>query len=164
MQLALMIGQGRAVRNLLAARAWPVRLIISGAPVGETLELGPPREPVSRADAPPTPAAGPRIKLEQMRTEASLLPRSDARADGSHYLHGSASVEWPISELWSARLAARADGYVQTGDADFERAELDYGESFVRYRGPDRRVTLGAQTVLWGQVDEIPPTDRLNVK
>jgi hypothetical protein len=52
---------------------------------------------------------------------------------------------------------------LQTGDDDFTEVELDYGESFVRYRDPDRRVTLGAQTVLWGQVDELPPTDQLSV-
>jgi hypothetical protein len=105
-----------------------------------------------------------RISVDKLLAEAGFLPRSGARADGSHYLHGSVSVEWPIAERWSARLAGRADGYIQTGDDDYTEVDLDYGDSFVRYRDPDRRVTVGAQTVLWGQVDELPPTDKLSVQ
>ena len=143
-------------------------LIILGSRSGENdpvLEFGtrlPPRPPSAAVDE--VGAAMPVIRVEQLRAEVGVLPRGDARARGSHHLHSTVAAEWPMNQAWSARLAARADGYIQTGGDSFEEAELDYGESFVRYRGPDRRVTLGAQTVLWGQVDEIPPTNRLNVQ
>jgi hypothetical protein len=115
--------------------------------------------------AEPAQANGPaRVGFDELRAEAGVLPKDSARADGSHYLHASVLAEWPVNERWSARLATRLDGYVQTGDEDFSRAELDYGESYVRYRARQRRVTLGAQKVLWGRMDEHSPTDRLSVQ
>jgi len=137
----------------------------------DVLEFGPPTAPPTTAVPLPAPepavpewADRPRLGIERLRAEAGGLTRSGARADGSHYLHGTVAAEWPINAQWSARLAARVDSYIQTGDTDFERTEADYGESFLRYRDPSRRVTLGAQTVVWGRVDELPPTDRLSVQ
>jgi hypothetical protein len=60
-------------------------------------------------------------------------------------------------------LAARVDGYSQSGKPSWDEATVDYGDSYVRYRGENLRVTLGAQTVIWGRIDEIPPTDRMSV-
>jgi hypothetical protein len=94
---------------------------------GGVLELGR-RPPPPSIPAPETDREG-RIGFDQLRAEAGLLPRSGARADGSHYLHGSVSAEWPIAERWSARLAGRVDGYIQTGDDDYTEVDLDYGDS-----------------------------------
>jgi hypothetical protein len=131
---------------------------------GGVLVLGARQDPVPAFSVPARSERDARKGLDQLRAEAGVLPDSDARADGSHYLHASVMAEWPINERWSGRLAARLDGYAQTGETDFERAELDYGESYVRFRASRRRVTLGTQTVLWGRVDEHAPTDRLSVQ
>jgi hypothetical protein len=128
---------------------------------GGVLELGT-RPPPPSVTAPEADSAA-RIGFDQLRAEAGFLPQSGARADGSHYLHGRVSVEWPVAERWSARLAGRVDGYLQTGDDDYTEVDLDYGESYLRYRDPGRSVTVGAQTVLWGRVDELRPTDQLSV-
>jgi hypothetical protein len=145
----------------------PGAITVRRPPVDDTagvLELGVRPDPVP-VFAEPAQANGPvRVGFDELRAEAGVLRRDSARADGSHYLHAGVRAEWPINERWSARLAARLDGYVQTGDEDFSHAELDYGESYVRYRARQRRVTLGAQKVLWGRMDEHAPTDRLSVQ
>jgi hypothetical protein len=107
---------------------------------------------------------GLRYGIDQLRAEAGYLPRSSARADGTHYLHASVMAEWPVAEGWNARLAARVDSYLQTGEGDYERTMADYGDSYIRYRASQRRVTLGTQTVLWGRMDDHAPTDRLSVQ
>jgi hypothetical protein len=38
----------------------------------------------------------------------------------------------------------------------------DYGDTYVRYRSGDTRLTLGAQTIIWGRADEIPLADRVS--
>ena len=38
----------------------------------------------------------------------------------------------------------------------------DYTDTYVRYRSGDTRLTLGAQTIIWGRVDEIPLADRVS--
>ncbi|MEJ2344258.1 MAG: SPOR domain-containing protein [Gammaproteobacteria bacterium] len=105
-----------------------------------------------------------RIGIDQVRLEAGALTRSSQPVDGSDYLFGSFSARWRPSERWEYRLAGRVDGYVQTGTPDYSKAKLDYGDSYVRYRGENVRVTVGTQTVIWGRVDEIPPEDRLSVQ
>ncbi|WP_175628227.1 SPOR domain-containing protein [Thioalkalivibrio denitrificans] len=134
-------------------------------PPGEgVLVLGERRDPVAAFATPAQPDRTARIGLDEVRAEAGVLTDDSARADGSHYLHAGIVAEWPFNDRWSGRLAARVDSYIQTGDDDFTRTILDYGESFVRYRAPQRRVTLGAQTVLWGRMDDHAPTDRLSVQ
>jgi len=101
--------------------------------------------------------------LDKVQLETGGLYKSGQNVDSSNYLHAAFSLDWRPNARWEARLAGRADGYYQAGDPDFNRTQLDYGESFVRYRGENNRFTFGTQTILWGRVDEIPPTDRLSV-
>ncbi len=87
---------------------------------------------------------------------------SRSAADTSNYGHLAFSAEWQPAPAWETRLSGRIDGYRQTGDSDFDEVELDYGDSFVRYRGDGFRVTAGAQKIIWGRIDELPPTDRMS--
>ncbi|WP_208321235.1 DUF1302 family protein [Thiohalophilus thiocyanatoxydans] len=129
------------------------------------LMIGSQPEPVPEApEQDPGAANMPRLVVDPIWIEAGALVDDEARAAGSHYLHSTLAMEWLYSDNWEARLGGRVDGYMQRGDADFEKSELDYAESYLRYRNADRTVTLGAQTVLWGRVDELPPTDRLSVQ
>jgi hypothetical protein len=109
-------------------------------------------------------ALGFRAKVDDLWLEAGQLTRSSQGVDGSHYLHGAASARWRPNEHWEYRMAGRVDGCLQTGTPDCSEAKLDYGDTYVRYRSDRLRVTAGAQTVIWGRVDEIPPTDRLSVQ
>ena len=38
----------------------------------------------------------------------------------------------------------------------------DYSDTYVRYRSGNTRLTLGAQTIIWGRADEIPLADRVS--
>ncbi len=112
----------------------------------------------------PEKAGGFRIGLDKAQLEAAALTKTSEPVDGVHYGHAAVSASWDSGEAWELRLAGRVDGYSQTGDPSWDEATFDYGESYIRYRGESTRVTLGAQTVIWGRIDEIPPSDRLSVQ
>lgn len=55
------------------------------------------------------------------------------------------------------------DGMVQDGgSSDHQELLADYGDTYVRYRNAGTRLTLGAQTIVWGRVDAIPLIDRVS--
>lgn len=103
------------------------------------------------------------IGLDELRLEAGGLTENDQDVEGSHYAHASASMRWRPSSAWEFRAGARIDGYSQTGSPEFDDGDADYTDTYVRYRGERFRFTAGAQTVIWGRVDELPPNDRLGV-
>lgn len=158
-----------------------------GAPAndGDTLQLG--NSPESSTDSAPAlqlgaPAAQPApsaptlalpddqsevsFSVPWVRAEAGWLPASGSRADFSGYLSGALRAIYRPKDLqaWSLQGTVRADSYPQFGRFDDGSTKIDYGESFVRYDGQRTRVTLGALKVLWGRVDEIPPTDQMSVQ
>jgi hypothetical protein len=102
------------------------------------------------------------IGLDKARLEYGNLYKSDATADSSNYGHLAFSADWQKNPTWEMQLSGRLDWYHQTGDPDFNETELDYGESFVRFRGDNFRLTAGTQTIIWGRIDEVPPTDRMS--
>jgi len=138
-------------------------IVIEPAPA-ETIELVPEEEPGTIMIEEAAPAAqevasgeaaeeyGPAspwsARADKLRLEAAPLVSSSDDVDVFGYGSAELSLGWDAGGTWEARLAGRADGYVQTGDPDFEEADLDYGESFVRYRGDKLNVTLGTQTVI----------------
>ena len=87
----------------------------------------------------------------------------DAEADTYSTLRASAYVLWQPSRNWELRAGARLDGMTQDGgSADHREMLADYGDTYVRYRNGDTRLTLGAQTIIWGRADEIPLADRVS--
>ena len=102
------------------------------------------------------------IGLDQLRLEYGNLYKSDATADTSNYGHLAISANWKPSSRWETQLSGRLDWYHQTGDPEVDEKALDYGESFVRFRGDSYRLTAGTQKVIWGRIDEVPPTDRMS--
>lgn len=129
----------------------------------ESIIFGEPPERPAEAPVPTEPTWKDRLFLDPLRVELGF-PVATGAVSGAHTLQGRAGTQLPLGENWEARLEGRFDTALQTGDRDFERTRLDYGETYVRYRATDRRVTLGTQQVTWGRVDELPPTDRLSVQ
>ena len=102
------------------------------------------------------------LKLDELWAEYGVLTRSASSANGLSYLHGQATALWTPSRRWDLQASVRVDGYSQHGDRDWDHANLDYDETFVRYRSDNFRLTAGAQKIVWGRIDEFPPTDRLS--
>ena len=100
--------------------------------------------------------------LDEARLEYGSLYKSDTTVDTSNYGHLVASAKWQPNPRWETQLSPRGDWYYQTGDPDVNEVKWDYGESFVRFRGDNYRVTAGTQKVIWGRIDELPPTDRIS--
>jgi hypothetical protein len=110
----------------------------------------------------PDPALSIQYGLETARVEIGLLEDDADPVDSANYAHASGYLETDLAPGWELRLGARVDGYAQTGNPDYRDLELDYDDSYLRYRGNGYRLTAGAQTVIWGRIDELPPTDRLS--
>ena len=151
-----------------AGEADEVILEEDGAVIEEVFPGG---EPVDYEDDAQLADAGrePRAKsglsagIDEAWAEAGYVTDPNAAANTSDYLHVAFSARWDSGGTWEARLAGRVDGYYQSGSQSPGRTQLDYGESFIRYRGGDFRITAGTQTIIWGRIDELPPTDRLSV-
>lgn len=101
--------------------------------------------------------------LDSIHLEGGWLTDSGNPANSSNYLRTDIHARMDLAPDWEAYASARVHAWHQGGDPDFRRGELDYGDTWLRHRGERHRLTVGAQTVLWGRVDEIPPTDRLSV-
>lgn len=138
-------------------------------------DLPPPRRAtVLPADDLPPPAARPRsvparafrptveFGVDDLLLEGGWLPDA-VEADNYSTLRTKAYVKWVPARNWELRAGARVDGMVQEGGlADHDEVLADYTDTYVRYRRGDTRLTLGAQTVVWGRVDEVPLADRVS--
>jgi len=104
------------------------------------------------------------LDLDELWAEFGYLPDSNAYASSQSYLHGQVTARWRPSSRWELQASARLDAFSQSGGADWDHLSLDYGETFVQYRADSYRITGGMQKILWGRIDEFPPTDRVSTQ
>jgi hypothetical protein len=84
-------------------------------------------------------------------------------ADASATLRASPYVLWRPQRDWEFRAGLRVDGWLERGGpAALDDWRADFGETYARWRSGDTRLTFGAQTIVWGRVDEIAPSDRVS--
>lgn len=131
------------------------------APAAVADDLPPPRasarRPVARGFQPSV-----KYGVDDLLLEAGALPDAP-EADAYSTLRASAYVLWQPSRNWEFRAGARVDALDQSGGTASHREGLaDYTDTYVRYRDGDTRLTLGAQTIIWGRADEIPLADRVS--
>lgn len=102
------------------------------------------------------------LAISDARIEYAHQGDSASRVD--HLLYGKLAVaaNWQPDPAWEVQLAVRADAFDEDGDPGFTTVRGDYGDSYVRYRGDNLRLTLGSQTVIWGRLDELPIADRVS--
>ncbi len=121
--------------------------------------------PVAEAEeeAPPIAGAGGwRFGLDDVRVEYGQQLRSDSRAERLLYGKLAVALDGNLTPNWELKLSGRVDGYDQSGAADWSELRFDYGDSYLRYRGDGFRLTVGAGTVIWGRMDELPLSDRVS--
>jgi hypothetical protein len=89
--------------------------------------------------------------------------RDAPETDRSVALRASPYVLWQPDRAWELRLGLRLDSVSQrSGLAPYDETRADIGDTYVRFRGGDARVTVGAQTIIWGRVDAMPVADRVS--
>lgn len=152
-------------------------LILEDAPVGEggygPGDNGQPASassPVSATTSSTPFTDGLRLSLDRARFEYGHF-ESDSPAQYQLYGHARGELNWQQGK-WELQAGARVDGYRENPDedsalddkGDWDDLKLDYDDTFVRYRGEQGILTVGAQKIIWGRVDEIPPTDRLSTQ
>ncbi len=111
-----------------------------------------------------TLASSPHLKIDHLWLEYGLFTQRHSGKNSHGYGHGLATFDWSPSLQWDIKISARADGYFETGRDDWEDMDLDYDEIYVRYKGERSTITVGAQKILWGRIDEFPPIDRLSTQ
>jgi hypothetical protein len=84
-------------------------------------------------------------------------------ADRAVTVRASPFVLWQPDRAWELRLGLRLDAVSQRGgQVPYDETRADIGDTYVRYRSGDARVTFGAQTIVWGRVDAMPVADRVS--
>lgn len=122
------------------------------------------------ADADPAPTAKPRARrpASALRFGADNVlaevggPTATSTVRAAWTLRAAPYVLWQPDRSWELRLGVLADGQGQTGTPDFSRWRGGLADTYVRWRSGDTRLTLGAQTILWGRVDGVPVIDRVS--
>ena len=120
--------------------------------------------PTPRSRKPTARGFQPSVKfgVDDLLLETAALPDAP-EADTYSTLRTSVYALWQPSRDWEFRMGARLDGMSQDGgSADHREMLADYTDTYVRYRSGNARVTLGAQTIIWGRADEIPLADRVS--
>ena len=149
----------------LSLAAFPVHAVddVPSRAVAEDAgdDLPPPtarsRKPAARGFKPVLKAG-----VDDLLLEAGALPDAP-EADSYSTFRASAYALWQPGRNWEFRAGARLDGMAQRGGlVDHEELLADFGDTYVRYRSGDTRLTFGAQTVIWGRADEIPLADRVS--
>lgn len=103
-----------------------------------------------------------RYGVDNLMVELGALDDA-AIAKRAASLRASAYVLAQPSRMWEIRAGGMIEGDAQSGgDVDADRVRGDLTDTYVRWRSGDTRLTLGAQTIVWGRVDAIPLIDRVS--
>jgi len=122
---------------------------------------------VGEADGAPHPASAAarpswRHGVDGLLLEAGRLP--DGLQVGSTLgLRGTAFVLWQPNRAWELRGGALVHGVMERGGpSGHTEWSADIADTYLRWRSGGTRLTVGAQTVRWGRVDEVPLSDRVS--
>jgi hypothetical protein len=159
MKHLLWLAFGLAALPALATEAATARASTAATPADDA-DMGAGKAASGRRT--PAPRASLRYGVDDLLVEAGALPDAP-ETDAALALRASAFVLWQPDRQWEFRLGARVDGASQHGDpAAFTQWSADYTDTYARWRSGDTRLTLGAQTVIWGRADAVPVIDRVS--
>lgn len=112
----------------------------------------------------PTGTTSLNAKLNELWLEYGHFTDDSSTSDNSGYGRAEASVNWTPSTQWQFQLSGRAYGYGEDGNHGYSDFEADLGETFIRFTEDRYRITAGMLEVIWGRIDEFPPSDRLSTQ
>lgn len=96
------------------------------------------------------------FRLDDFRLEAGKLVDSDDRVNAAHSFSARARYDLR-GESWEARIGARIDSAYQGDEPNVRNSEWDYDETYFRFRFGEQKLTVGAQRIVWGGMDEMSP-------
>lgn len=126
----------------------------AGSAEPETLTFGAVAD--AAAEAPPQRFEA---ALEELRLELGAPVDGANASTGLALLRAIPSLRYKPNPDFSIEAAVQLDAVRQAGSPAYAELDADYEEVFLRYRTASTRWTLGAQTVLWGRMDELSPTN-----
>lgn len=160
--------------RLLARLTHMVALLPLAGPVLAQAQAAPARpnanqEADDAAEEPKAPSAGRRparspwkFGVDGLMVEGARLGGA-ANADTALSLRAKAYISWQPTAAWELRLGAQAGSDAQRGGrARVGDDAWGLGDTYVRYRAGDMRLTAGAMTVVWGRADAVPLIDRVS--
>ena len=155
--------------HLLATLALMVpTLLVPAAAQPVDAGRGPATSPGADAQEEPAGASKARPRRSALRFGAENVlaevgaTTGTSSVDSAWTLRAAPYLLWQPDRAWEFRLGVMADGQGQTGTPDFTRWRGDLADTYVRWRSGDTRLTIGAQTILWGRVDGVPVIDRVS--
>lgn len=104
------------------------------------------------------------LKLDKMRLEYGIFTQRKTQQNHFGYGHAKVSMNWHPSDTWQFYASARVDGYTESGKNDWGDVEANFDEIYIRHKSDNGILTLGSQRILWGRIDEFPPTDHLSTR
>jgi len=131
---------------------------------GLLIDLAEETTPVQDSGSDIAPVSTFTAKLDRLWIEYGHFTQQGASKNQQGYARGLASLEWKPSDHWEFKASVRADGYTESGRNDWGDFRLDYDETYLRYKAENSTLTVGMQKILWGRIDEFPPTDRLSTQ
>ena len=117
----------------------------------------------SQQSAPQRAQSDTSFAIDTLWLELGHFPKSDAQIDHQGYFQMSVNMSHS-KDRWLFQATIDLNAFSEHGVSDWDQTELDYDEVYVRYSGEQFNVTLGTQKILWGKIDEFPPTDRLSTQ
>jgi hypothetical protein len=139
-----------------AAQASPYNVMLAQADAAVPQPAG--RPAGMRAQRPLT-----RFGIDDVLLETGRLSDDAPEARSVWAWRVSPYFLWQPSRAWEFRGGVRLGGAGQAGGAlDYSRVRADLADTYARYRDGDMRLTLGAQTIVWGRVDAVPVIDRVS--
>ncbi|NRF66488.1 hypothetical protein HLB44_05795 [Aquincola sp. S2] len=112
----------------------------------------------------PTRPARPtfRFGVDGVLAEAAALPDAPD-ASSLLTLRATPYAQWQPARGWELRAGVRLGAVAQRGGPSaYDDTQAELADTYVRYSRGDTRLTVGAQTVLWGRVDAVPLIDRVS--
>jgi len=115
-----------------------------------------PARPTARSSRPVL-----RTGIDQVLLELGATPEHPS-ASSAAWVRATPYLQWQPTRNWEFRASVDLDAVRQSGNQAYNDANASLGETWIRWRQGDTRLSAGLQTILWGRVDGMPLIDRVS--